>query len=111
LGGGAGNGIGTPGMAGIGTLGMAGMGGSVTLGMGGKAAPGTVGTAGMVTAGTVGTAGIGGTVTAGTAEASVVLSARRRAAWQVMLPSTSMSAMTRALVGRLEVDDAIAVLS
>jgi hypothetical protein len=60
---------------------------------------------------TTGTAGIGGTVTAGTAEASVVLSARRRAAWQVMLPSTSMSAMTRALVGRLEVDDAIAVLS
>ncbi|RLM86927.1 hypothetical protein C2845_PM04G01900 [Panicum miliaceum] len=134
-GGGAKNGIGTPGMEGIGgrvtlgtegiggkvTLGTEGIGGSVTFGtagtagMGGIAAFGMVGTAGIggrVAAGTVGTAGMGGKVAAGTvgtggfgtaagAAAGVVSSARRRAAWLVLL---SMSAMTSAVAKRPEAE-------
>ena len=119
--------FGMPGTAGINgnvTLGTAGM---TTVGTGGSAAPGmagTAGTVGTVTAGTVGTAGIGGTVTAdtagicgtvgtagtvgfgtaGMAAAGAVASASRRAAWHVPLPWTSMSATTRAIAGRLEVE-------
>lgn len=172
-GGGATNGMGTPGMEGIGgkapTLGTAaaGIGGSVifgmmagTAGIGGSAAvfgtAGTVtagilgnagiggtaptaGTAGILgsagiggttpTAGTVGTAGIGGRVAAGTtggfgmagmpgtaagaAAGAVVVSARCRAAWHVVLPSSMMSAIiTSATVAkRDEAAEAMATIA
>ena len=101
--------FGMPGTAGINgnvTLGTAGM---TTVGTGGSAAPGMAGTAG--TAGICGTVGTAGTVGFGTAgmaaagaAAGTVASASRRAAWHVPLPWTSMSATTRAIAGRLEVE-------
>ena len=92
-GGGAKNGIGTPGTEGIG--------GSVTLGaagIGGRATAGTVGTVGT---GGFGTAGMPGTA-AGGAAAGVVL-ARWRAARLVLLLA-SMSAMTSAVAKTTEED-------
>ena len=71
----------------MGTAGTMGIGGTVTMGSGGKAAA----------AGTAGTA-------AGVA--AEVESARKRAAWQVLLPA-SMSAMTSAVAKRAEAADAM----
>lgn len=81
--------------------------------MGGNAAFGTVGTAGIggsVAAGMAGMAGIGGKVTAGTAGG--VASARRRAAWQLLLPvSTTAMASTVAKRTELEAMARLAVAS
>ena len=74
----------------MGTAGTMGIGGTVTAGSGGKAAA----------AGTAGTAGTAAGV------AAEVESARKRAAWQVLLPA-SMSAMTSAVAKRAEAADAM----
>jgi len=124
-GGDATNGMGTPpgmveGIGGSVSLGTAaGISGSVTFGtvagtagiaIGGSAAVfGTVGTTGTVTAGILGSAGIGGTAptagtagmpgtAAGAAAGAVVVSARCRAAWHVLLPSSMMSAIITSAV-------------
>jgi hypothetical protein len=109
--------VGTAGIGGIvaaGTAGTAGMGGNVvaagTAGIGGTVTAGTFGIGGKVAAGidgtapaagTVGTVGTGGFGTAGmpgtaAGAAAGAVSARRRAAWHVLLPA-SMSAMTSAV--------------
>jgi len=87
----------TAGTAGI--LGNAGIGGTAptagtvgTAGIGGRVAAGTVGTTGGF-----GTAGMPGTA-AGAAAGAVVVSARCRAAWHVLLPSSMMSAIITSAV-------------
>ncbi|TVU41132.1 hypothetical protein EJB05_14627, partial [Eragrostis curvula] len=113
--------LGTTGTAGIdgtvtaGTFGIAGMGGKVatgtpgTAGIGGKVAAGidvtapAAGIGGSATPGTVGTGGFGTVGMPGTAAgtAAGVVSARWRAAWQVLL-IVSISAMTTAVAERAE---------
>jgi len=109
--------VGTTGTVTAGILGSAGIGGTApttgtagilgNAGIGGTApTAGTVGTAGIggiVAAGTVGTTGGFGTAgmpgtAAGAAAGAVVVSARCRAAWHVLLPSSMMSAIITSAV-------------
>jgi hypothetical protein len=107
---------GSGGSAVAGTAGIAGTPG--TVGIGGKVTAGTTGIGGTVTVGTAGicgTVGIAGTVGFGAAAGAVAVassSASRRAAWQVVpLPRTSTSATTRAIAGKVGVEEAIGGLS
>jgi len=91
--------VGTAGTVTAGILGNAGIGGTAptagtvgTAGIGGRVAAGTVGTTGGF-----GTAGMPGTA-AGAAAGAVVVSARCRAAWHVLLPSSMMSAIITSAV-------------
>ena len=87
-----------------GILGNAGIGGTApavgTVGIGGRVAAGTV-TVGTMTGG-FGTAGMPGTA----AGAAVVVSARCRAAWHVLLPSSTMSAIITSAVAKKRDDPA-----